>query len=411
MKTSVRPRAAFAFVALLLLHDPIISLTGNAIASHALLGLGLAWFCVSLGMRLTRMLRVLWTDGLPTFLALCLLAGLGTLYSLMDSGSFNVRVQFLAAFMLMPLIWVAFLDLAAKSESRLAVHRLLIFYVATELAIMLLQVAYFIVGIGLPPGELYESMIPGSQFNGNNLAAIVLVLSIFYNATSQEVTRRELLLFNLITIAILLITFSRLAVLLYVLDRMRSLSLRQMGKALAVAAALVAAGLIASNIEYTGNDTIDSSLYKAKSLATIVELGFDADRSTSGRSEAYFNFIEQLGRLGMGTAAILDYSTFTSGADFADTALYVNPHSMVIEIGYWMGWPGLLALCVFMLMAYTRPSQGGLLQRIYVMMAVLLASSIPSSAIPLPSLWMGLLLVAMIGAYRQDSARIQAQLV
>lgn len=399
--TPAWPRAALGFAALLLLHDPIITLSGSAMLSHALLALGIAWFCASLGLRALRTLRFPQVGGLPTFGSVFALAVLGTLYSLMDSGSFNVRAQFLATFVLMPLMWMAFWELSAQPASRRAVHQLLLFYMATELAIMLLQVAYFIVGIGLPPNEFYDSMVPGSQFNGNNLAAIVVVLSIFYNATSQMTPRREWLLFNLITMAILLITFSRLAVLLYIFDRVRSLSVKQMGNALAVGVVLVAVGLIVSNIEYTGNETFDASLYKAKSLAKILEVGFDADSSTSGRSESYFNFIEQLGRLGIGSVAILDYSTYTSGAVFADEALYVNPHSMVIEFGYWMGWPGLLALGGFMLMVYMRSSQGTLLQRGYVLLAVLFASSIPSSAIPLPPFWVGLLLVAMLGAYGQ----------
>ncbi len=371
--------------------------------SHALLALGMAWFCASLGLLALRTLRLPQAGGLSTFGSVFALAVLGTLYSLMDSGTFNVRVQFLATFVLMPLMWMAFWDLSTQPASRQAVHRLLLLYVATELAIMLLQVAYFVVGIGLPPSEFYDSMISGSQFNGNNLAAIVVVFSIFYNATSQETSRREWLLFNLITIAILLITFSRLAVLLYIFDRVRSLNVQQMGKAIAVGVVLIAVGLSVSNIEYTGNETFDASLYKAKSLAKIVEMGFDADSSTSGRSESYFNFIEQLGRLGIGSVAILDYSTYTSGAVFADQALYVNPHSMLIEVGYWMGWPGLLALSNFFLMVYMRSSQGGMLQRGYVLIAVLFASSIPSSAIPLPPLWVGLLLVAMVGAYGQPS--------
>lgn len=396
---TARQHPALVFAALLLLHDPIITLTGSAMVGHGLLGLGLAWFCASMGLRALITRRLPWVGGLPTFGAVCTLAGLGTLYSLMDFGSINVRVQFLATFMLMPLMWVAFSELAAQPASRRAVHRLLLFYVATELTIMLLQVAYFFVGIGLPPSDLYESMVPGSQFNGNNLAAIIGVLSIFYNATSQDTPRWERLLFNLITMVVLLITFSRLAMLLYIFDRLRSLCVRQIGQALLVATVLVAAGLIVSNIEYTGNETIDASLYKAKSLAKIAEVGLEADSSTSSRSESYLNFIEQLGRLGIGSAAILEYSTFTSGAVFADEALYVNPHSMVIEFGYWMGWPGLLALGAFMLVAYMRSSQGGLLQRGFVLLAVLFATSIPSSAIPLPPLWAGLLMLAMHAAY------------
>jgi hypothetical protein len=397
--TATRPRAAFAFTALLLLHDPIITLTGSALLSHALLGLGLLWFIASAGLRALRLRRVPWAGGLPTFAVVGSLAGLGTLYSLMDQGAFNTKVQFLATFILMPVMWIAFSELARDPADRRALGKLLLAYAGVELTIIMLQLAFFLIGVGIAPGEFYESMVPGSQFNGNNLAAIIVLLSVFYNATSQEASSHERTLFNLIVVAILLITFSRLAMLLYLADRMLSLNLRQIGRVLAAGAVLVTGAFFVTQIDYTGNETIDASLYKAKSLATIAEMGFEADSSTSSRSESYLNFIDQLGRLGIGSGAILNYSTFTAGAVFADEALFTNPHSMVIEFGYWMGWPGLMALGAFMLVGYLRSDQGSPVQRGFVLLAVLLASSIPSSAIPLPPLWAGLLLLAMLGPF------------
>jgi hypothetical protein len=408
-----RLRAAFAFTALLLLHDPIIALTGSAVLAHALLGFGLLWFTISRALGALMSRGAPWVGGLSTFVATWVLAALGAWYSLMDQGSVNVKLQFLATFVLIPLLWAAFSELAGHPRWRRSLGRLLLFYVATELAIMALQVSYFLVGVGIAPSEFYESMIPGSQFNGNNLAAIVVMLSIFYNATSHQTPRRERGVFNAIVVVILLITFSRLAMLLYIADRIRNLNLRQMGNVLLAATVLLAGAIAINDIDYTGNETIDASLYKAKSLATIAEVGLNADRSTSSRGESYFNFFDQIGRLGMGSGAILDYSTFTSGAVFADEALYINPHSMVVEFGYWMGWPGLLALGAFMLIGYVRPSQGTLAQRGFVLIAVLFASSIPSSAIPLPPLWAGFLLLAMLGAFGPDtraSARVPARI-
>lgn len=398
MKPS-RPRAAFAFTALLLLHDPIITLTGSALLGHALLAFGMLWFCIVAVSNVLVSCRLPWVGGLPTFSAVCSLACLGVIYSLIDQGSLNVQLQFLATFVLLPVMWLAFSELAEYSDFRRSLGRLLLVYVVTELAIMLLQLAYFLIGVGIPPGETYESMVPGSQFNGNNLAAIIVLLSIYYNASSHDARGRERLLFNLIVVAILLITASRLAILLYLADRIRCMGLHKMGRLLATVVVLVVCAVGVTSIEYTGNETIDASLYKAKSLATVVQVGMEADSSTSSRAASYFNFIDQLGRLGTGSAAILNYSNFTVDAVFEDKALYVNPHSLIVEFGYWMGWPGLLVLGVFLLITYMRPSQGGLGQRGFVLMAILLATSIPSSAIPLPPLWVGLLLLAMHGAF------------
>lgn len=394
------PRSAWLFIAIVLFHAPVIALSGVPVLAHALLGLALLFYGGTLLLRTLLAGRMAWVGGLPTFAVVGLLSGLGVLYVLMDSGSFVVRMRFIAPFALLPLMWAACSELATAANGRRVMNRLLLLYVLVELFIVLLQAAYFLAGVGLPPGELYESMIPGSQFNGNNLAAIVVVLSMFYTATSDDAPRVERFLFHAAVISILLIMFSRLALLLYIADRLRTLNWHQTARIGVTLLALAAAAFVVSQIDYTGNQTIDTGLYKAKSLATIAEVGFEADRSTSGRSQSYLHFIEQVGQLGMGSAAILNYARFTSGALFDDEALYFNPHSMVIEFGYWMGWAGLLALGLFMLVVYLRPSQGSWAQRAFIMLAVLAASSIPSSAIPMPPLWLGLVLLGMLGTFR-----------
>ncbi|MEJ1936107.1 hypothetical protein WDZ92_38425, partial [Nostoc sp. NIES-2111] len=174
----------------------------------------------------------------------------------------------------------------------------------------------------------------------------------------------------------------------------------QDGRTMAIlAAVLLAAGFSLASIDYTGNETIDASLYKAKSLATIAEVGLEADSSTSSRSESYYNFADKLTSLGTGSVRILQYGEFTRDALFQDEALYVNPHSMVVEIGYWMGWPGLISLILFIVLTYGRSSQGTWLTRMMIVAAVLLISSMPSSAIPLPSLWLGIVLMGMLGDF------------
>jgi len=404
-------QASLAFTALLFFHGPIITITDSGTTGHLLFGLGLVFICSSLAFQVSRTRSLPWVGGLFTFVAVFMLMIVGTLYLLMDPTDFKVRVQFLASFLLLPLMWVSFSCISTSATTRLAIFRILLLYIGVELAIVLVQLSYFLIGFGLPPNQTYPTMITGSQFNGNNLAAIVVLISIFYNATSLKTSRLEWLLFNLMTITILLIIFSRLAILLYIFDRLRSLSRRKIGHALVVLSLLALSVFIVGNIEYTGNKTIDTSIYKAKSLASIADIGFETDRSTFSRSQSYAHFLEQLGRLGIGSAVIFDYSRFTSSAVFPDRALYVNPHSMLIEFGYWMGWPGLGALGVFLLAAFTRSNQGSLMQRGFLLIAVLLATSIPSSAIPLPSLWAGLILIAMIGVYRQSPPKFQRHLL
>jgi hypothetical protein len=267
-----------------------------------------------------------------------------------------------------------------------------------------------VLGIGIPPGETYEFMIPGSQFNINNLACIVVTLGIFYNATSQARPRWHKGLLNLALILILTITFSRLAFVLYIVDGVRRLRLRNLRLILPIAA-LIAGGIgFVNSVDYVGNETVDFALYKAKSLTAIAEVGLAADSSTSSRTESYINFIQKIDQLGLGSAEILNYSRFTADALFDDPTLYINPHSMIIEMGYWMGWPGLIALSLFLGIAYGRPQQGSVAERGFTLVAVLVVSTIPSSAIPLPSLWLGMLMLAMLGSFRRTTEASSAHL-
>lgn len=396
-------RAALFFLAALLMHDPLIPLMGTAIPAHGLLALGALVLCLRIASDGMGQRVLPWIGGRAGLLAILPLALLGTLYSLLDRGDLSIQAQFLSSFVLLPLMWYALSALARSPGSTRRINLLLMLYVGSELLIMSLQASYFLLGIGIAPSEVYEFMISGSQYNQNNLAAIVLTLSVFFNATSQDLPRWQRVLFNLIVFTILAITFSRLAMLLYIFDRLRKLSWRDGGTIAIIAAILVGAGVGLATVDYTGNETIDASLYKAKSLATIAEVGLEADSSTSSRSESYFNFIDKFGRLGLGTAQILKYQEFTWDALFFDEALYVNPHSMVVEIGYWMGWPGLICLALFLLLVYGRSAQGSWVTRAMVVVAVLLISSIPSSAIPLPSLWLGLLLMGLLGDFSPAS--------
>lgn len=387
---------------MLLMHAPIIALTGSALLSHALLGLAALTFFALASHRIIMSRKKIWIGGLPSFLAIYSLASLGVFYSIIDQGPFNVQIQFFAVFILLPILWMALSEIANHHASHHLLLHLLLAYVIIELVIISLQITFFLFGVGIPPSEQYGSMVSGSQFNANNLAAIVVTLSIFFNASSQSSPLSKRWIFNSTVILILLITFSRLAIILYILDQIRYLTLRRICVVLPLIFIFIAFMSITLSVEDTGNETIDTALYKARSLITLVEAGIDTDSSTSSRAASYINFTNNLGTLGVGSASIFQYSTFTSGADFMDKALYTNPHSMLIEFSYWMGWLGLLALIGFLLM-YVRSGQGSLFQRWFLIGSVLLATSIPSSAIPLPPMWVGLLLLAMLGPFSRAS--------
>ena len=69
--------------------------------------------------------------------------------------------------------------------------------------------------------------------------------------------------------------------------------------------------------------------------------GIHSDGSMTMRVSSYLHFLEKLPELGVGSMEVNNYFKYSFDASFRGMELlFQNPHSLVVELGYWLGWPG-----------------------------------------------------------------------
>lgn len=390
---NLREKAATLFFASTLFHDPIIGLTGQAIIAHALLLICLLFYVWFIVTRAAHGYSAIWIGNVYGILSIVPFALLGLLYSLVSGGDWAIKVQFAFTFLLLPLLWSCISLAKYSAILHKSVVKTIYLYLITEFILTLAQLSYTLIGVGLVPNSKYVGMITGSQFNGNNLATIITLLAIYLQGQKTMLSKKEWIILQVIVFVCLILTFSRLALIIYTISLVFHKGVPTVAQIVKLGTGVLLFFTAVLSIDSVGISSIDNLLYKAKSILQIFTIGLETDSSTMGRSESYFNFITQLPNLGLGSVEILNYSKFTSNANFSDGTLYINPHSLLIELGYWLGFLGLFFFINLLVFLYFRNSKLSIFKRGWLLFIVLAVSSIPSSAIPLPSIWLGLLLL------------------
>lgn len=396
---NLREKSAALFFFATLFHDPIIGLTGQALIAHAFLVACLLFYAWVISTRAATNTPVIWLGNLYGVLAIVPFALLGLFYSLVSAGEWSIKIQFAFTFLLLPLLWSCIGLSKYSSALHQSIITIIYAYIIAEFVLILAQLAYMLIGIGLVPNSGYEGMISGSQFNGNNLAAIITLLAIYLQMHKSQLSAKSWIILQIIVFVCLLLTFSRLALIIYTISLIFHKGIPNKAQIVKFGMAVLFFFTAVLSIDSVGNASIDNLLYKAKSILQIFTIGLETDSSTMGRSESYFNFVAQLPNLGWGSAQILNYAKFTRGANFSDGTLYINPHSLLIELGYWMGYSGLILFINLLAFLYFRSLKHSFFRKSWLVFVILSVSSIPSSAIPLASIWVGMLLLGRDNEY------------
>ncbi|MEJ1935998.1 hypothetical protein WDZ92_37875, partial [Nostoc sp. NIES-2111] len=96
----VASHAAMFFLTSVLMHDPLIPLTGTPLLAHAFLALGTSVLALHFMSAIGNYQSTPWVGGWLGFLGVIPLTLLGTTYSLLDSGNLSTQAQFLTSFLL-----------------------------------------------------------------------------------------------------------------------------------------------------------------------------------------------------------------------------------------------------------------------------------------------------------------------
>lgn len=257
------------------------------------------------------------------------------------------------------------------------IYKTLLVFVFLQLVICLGQISTYVFGIGLPVNELYAEniMVTGTFFNSNDLAATTLAILFFILGLEKYFFKEEKYLFWVIAFTLLIITGSRSAIMLggalFVFSKVNSPKKILTYSFLIFILAFFSVFFIGS-IE---NEVISRILVRFESLVNVLQYGVSADNSMTMRVNSYIHFLEKLPELGFGSGEVNNYFKYSTGAGFRGAdLLFQNPHSLIVEIGYWLGWPGLILFFgpMILLLTYSR-------RRLSLIATFLIVSMIPSS--------------------------------
>lgn len=223
----------------------------------------------------------------------------------------------------------------------------------------------------------YTNMLTGTFFNANDLSASCGMLFIVFIVGFQHAPKISKI--ALLVCAVLVIATASRSVLVFV--ALSSLVFVLSRNFIPRLVFLISFFSLFSLLLYFYSDPLAELEIVARvvrrldSLWHLLTEGVGGDTSIFLRLGSYLHFFENLADLGVGTISIRDYSYFIAPLGENFSLMGVNPHSFIIEIAYWLGWPGLLLFMFFVFSVLPKRP----LVFIYVVAGFLLLSLVSSS--------------------------------
>lgn len=258
------------------------------------------------------------------------------------------------------------------------VCRLVVSFLCLQLVICIGQMSYYLYGIGFYVPEVYESyfFISGTFANPNDLAAIVVLISFIFTKVEERLSKTGSTLVWCSIFILLIITGSRSALVVttsfFLINRGFNL------KKLILYLALFFC--IFFFYEFLITNASDGALGRVAaridSIVSIANQGVSSDGSMSIRSDSYLYFITQLPTLGFGSGELNNYFIYSIDAQFDKNLMFQNPHSLIVEIGYWLGWPGLISFFSALFYIIIRYSESKFNLLVIVFISMFISSSV-----------------------------------
>lgn len=261
------------------------------------------------------------------------------------------------------------------------IYKLIIFSLISQLVICLGQISTYILGFGLPVSEEQASdfMVAGTFTNANDLGGVVLLLSFVFIGIEKNLAVKNMYVW-LIIVVLLIISGSRSALLLTFILFIITRGLNAKNILLYSAFALGVYTVLSILLIESNIGVISRFTQRLDSLSDVLKGGVDNDGSITLRIDSYLYFINNIGTLGLGSGKLEDYYRYATNANFDTYLIFQNPHSLLVEVGYWLGYPGLLSLLLAMFYL-SRYSDKKLLLFIVLSVSTLIPSSVIGSLI------------------------------
>lgn len=255
--------------------------------------------------------------------------------------------------------------------------RIIIVFLIGQLIVCVGQITTYILGFGFRVSSEYmdSSMVTGTYFNSNDLAAIILILSYCFTRLEFTVKNNIRIIIWVVVFLLLIVTGSRsaltLTLMVFLLSRKINI-INSLSISLFFIVSIFLTNFLFIN---TNNDVVGRIVSRLETLHNIYQNGINDDGSMNLRIESYIHFLKNFKNLGLGSGEINNYYKFSNNANFDSWLMFQNPHSLIVEIGYWLGWGGLLSFFLaFFFLAYQY-------QRSFIFIIVAIISMFISSSV------------------------------
>ncbi len=275
----------------------------------------------------------------------------------------NLLTTYFLTIFLIPLFVFVCLKLSRYSSGEQfndLIYKYISLFLIAQLIICLGQVMTYTFGFGLPVSAEYESLyvITGTYTNPNDLATIILLIAFCFSRFENTIKSNKRNIIWLIIFLLLLITGSRSALFVTLIVFLLTRKINFTGVLATIMISFI--GIFAVDFIFASNNTSDiisRMALRLESFIDIYENGLGSDGSMSVRMESYLHFLNNLQNLGLGSGEINNYYKYATNATFQGWLLFQNPHSLIVELGYWLGWIGLLGFFIpfgFLVYQYQR---------------------------------------------------------
>jgi len=305
-------------------------------------------------------------------------------YLVIETGAAAVASMIFVFFVSLPLLFVVVVRIHEAGEEEF-IAKVFLAFLIWQSVVVLWQIVGRVSSIGFDPashygGELpenYALMLTGTYYNSNDLAATVGAIFAFFILLKGRFPRLScwaavlclFLAFSTASRAVLL--FIVLSALYYAFSRsfLRGLLIAVGGAGLSI--------LVFFALAYFFQDLgfVARILDRVSSIVQILTEGVYSDNSMALRLVSYLQFLNNLDSLGWGSFKLKDYHVFVESLGPRFDLMAVNPHSFIVEIGYWLGWFGLTLWALFLAMMVS----GNIGRVVYALFSFLVLSMVSSS--------------------------------
>lgn len=257
----------------------------------------------------------------------------------------------------------------------LFLYKIIFYFSLGQLIICIGQISTYVFGVGLPVSKEYSKyfMISGTFTNSNDLGAITLLICFIFTAFKGLPNKNKNITWILL-LTLLIISGSRSALLLGGILYLKSRGMSIRNLVISIVLCVLSYLIIFQFFNNSQLGVFSRLSQRVDSLFKIFELGVQGDNSVSLRIQSYLHFLENISKLGFGSRDVGNYFKYSEGVSFNTSLLFQNPHSLIIEIGYWLGIPGLILFFVAFLYLLKLSKN-----KLSLISVVLVSSLIPSS--------------------------------